>query len=292
MPVRQPAVAGQFYPAGRAECVRMIESALPDQLPDDLPEEILGGVVPHAGWAYSGPTAARTYAAVRARTTPDTFVLFSAVHRWGAARPAVYARGAWATPLGEVSVDTALARDVLQEGEGILVDAPEAHAGEHSAEVQAPFIQHLFPRAHILPILVPANEHAVPAGEIVARVIARTEKRVVSIGTSDLTHYGAMYYGFAPAGTGEKALAWVRQNDRRIIDLIVALEAEKIVPETSAHHNACGGGALAATVAVARSLGAEEGLLLAYTTSHDVAPRGPASDFVGYAALVLGTQGQ
>lgn len=287
MAVRRPVVAGQFYPAERARCVRMIEECLPDRLPDGLPERIVAGVVPHAGWVYSGPTAARVFAAIRSRSTPATFVLFSAMHRMGSVRPAVYASGAWVTPLGEVAVDEELAQVVLDEGGGALVNAPEAHAGEHSAEVQVPFIQHLFPQARILPILVPPDEGAVEAGEAVGRAIGIAEGEVAVIGTTDLTHYGAMYYGFAPAGTGERALEWVRANDERVIRLMLQMRAEEVIPETIAHHNACGGGAVAATVAAARVLGAKEGILLEYTTSHHVMPHGPATDFVGYAAVVF-----
>ncbi|HIQ01456.1 MAG TPA: AmmeMemoRadiSam system protein B [Anaerolineales bacterium] len=287
MRVRRPVVAGQFYPADRAGCVRMIEECLPQRLPDGLPERIVAGVVPHAGWVYSGPTAAKVFAAIRSHSTPDTFVLLSAMHRWGAARPAVYTGEAWATPLGEAEVDADLAQAVLDEGAGLLVDAPEAHAGEHSAEVQVPFIQHLFPGARLLPILVPPDEQAVAAGEVIAQTIAGAGKNVVVVGTTDLTHYGAMYYGFAPAGTGERALEWARANDEQVINLMLEMQAEKIVPETAAHHNACGGGAIAATVAAARTLGAQKGVLLEYTTSHHVRGHGPATDFVGYAAVVF-----
>jgi len=287
MRIRRPVVAGQFYPADRAGCVRMIEECLPDRLPDDLPERIVAGVVPHAGWVYSGPTAAKVFAAIRARSAPETFVLLSAVHRWGAAWPAVYPSGAWATPLGEAEVDADLAQAVLEEGKGLLVDAPEAHAGEHSTEVQVPFIQHLFPNARILPIMVPSDEGATSVGEVVARAIGAADREVVVVGTTDLTHYGAMYYGFAPAGTGERALEWVRANDERLINLMLEMRAEEIVPETEAHRNGCGGGAVAATVAAARALGAERGVLLEYTTSHHVRPHGPATDFVGYAAVVF-----
>jgi AmmeMemoRadiSam system protein B len=287
MRVRRPVVAGQFYPASKAECVRMIEQCLPDQPPDGLPPRIVAGVVPHAGWVYSGPTAAKVFAAVRACATPDTFVLFSAMHRWGTGQPAVYADGAWATPLGEAEVDADLAQEVLEEGAGLLVDTPEAHAEEHSAEVQVPFIQHLFPRACILPIMVPPDEQVVGVGEVVARAIAGMEKDAVVIGTSDLTHYGATYYRFAPAGTGEQALEWVRANDERVIAMMLQMQAEQIAPEATAHRNACGGGAVAATVAAARAAGAQEGVLLEYTTSYHVMPRGPATDFVGYAAVVF-----
>ncbi len=287
MRIRRPVVAGQFYPADRAGCIRMIQECLPAQLPPELPQPIVAGVVPHAGWVFSGPIAVKVFAAIQSQQVPETIVLLSANHRWGGMRAAVYGSGAWLTPLGEAEVDSDLAQVVLQEGAGMLVDAPEAHAGEHSAEVQVPFIQYLFPETRILPILLSPDESAVVLGEAIARAIAVSGKKAVVVGTSDLTHYGAMYYGFAPAGSGERALAWARANDERVIRLMLEMKAEEIVPETESHHNACGGGAIAATVAAARAMGARKGVLLEYTNSHQVMPRGPATDFVGYAAVVF-----
>lgn len=288
MRIRRPVVAGQFYPADRAGCVRMIQESLPKEVPLDLPRPIVAGIVPHAGWVYSGPIAAKVFAAIQAQGTPDTIVLVSADHRWGSPLAALYGSGAWLTPLGEVPVDEELAQMVLEEGKGLVEDAPQAHSGEHSAEVQVPFIQYLFPQARILPILVSPTERAVRVGEALAQAAKRAGKSVVIVGTTDLTHYGAMFYGFAPAGTGERALAWARANDERVIRLMLEMRAEEIVPETEAHHNACGGGAIAATVSAARALGAQKGVLLEYTNSHFILPRGPATDFVGYAAIVYG----
>jgi AmmeMemoRadiSam system protein B len=118
-------------------------------------------------------------------------------------------------------------------------------------------------------------------------VVSAAQKPAVVVGTTDLTHYGRTYYGFAPVGTGEPALEWARANDERVINLILDMRAEEIVAETDAHRNACGGGAIAGTVAAARALGAEKGHLLEYTTSYHAIPRGPATDFVGYAAIVF-----
>jgi AmmeMemoRadiSam system protein B len=287
LPVRPPAVAGQFYPGDRTSCVSMIEQCLPSEPSPDLPERIVAGLVPHAGWPYSGAVAAKVFAAIRAQGAPETFVLLSAMHRWGASHPAVYARGRWATPLGEVEVDEELAAVVLEAGAGWLIESSSAHSGEHSAEVQVPFIQYLFPGAKILPILIPPDEDAARTGEVIGQAVDLAQGSAVVVGTTDMTHYGAMYYGFAPAGTGEQALEWVRANDERVINLILAMQAEEIVAETAAHRNACGGGAVAGTVAAARTLGAGKGYLLEYTTSYHVMPRGPATDFVGYAAIVF-----
>lgn len=288
MPVRQPTVAGRFYPASRGRIEQQLEHYMPDQPPDsDLPVPIVAGIVPHAGWAFSGPTALKVYAAIQSQFIPETVVLVSAMHSAATDKPAIFSSGAWLTPLGEIPIDEALAQALLEKEEENFVHAPNAHAGEHSGEVQVPMIQHLFPDAQLLPIMIPPSHQAVAAGKRIGEASGATDKRVVVIGTTDLTHYGARYYGFAPAGTGPAALEWVRENDRRVIDLMVDLRAEDILEETRARRNACGGGAIAATVAAARVMGAEEGVLLEYTTSHDVEPRGPATDFVGYAAVVF-----
>ncbi len=285
--IRRPVVAGQFYPGNRASCIRQIEQCLPSEPSSDVPEKIVAGLVPHAGWTYSGAVAAKVFAAIKAQGTPETIVLLSASHRWGASRPAVYASGSWDTPLGKIEVDDELATALFQADDSLFTDSPEAHSGEHSAEVQVPFIQHLFPEAKLLPILLPPDDSAARAGEIIGQVAREALKPVVVVGTTDLTHYGKAYYGFAPAGTGEPALEWTRANDERIINLILDMRAEEIVAETDAHRNACGGGAISGTVAAARALRAEKGHLLEYTTSYHAMPRGTATDFVGYAAIVF-----
>jgi AmmeMemoRadiSam system protein B len=286
-PIRQPVVAGQFYPGSRASCISMIEQCLPAEPSPVVPEKIIAGLVPHAGWAYSGAVAARVFAAIHAQSAPDTFVLISAMHRWGASRPAIYARGSWSTPLGEIEVDEDLAEALLQAENGSMADLPRAHAGEHSAEVQVPFIQYLFPEAKLLPILIPPDASAAHTGEVIGQTVSAAQRAIAIVGTTDLTHYGAAYYGFAPAGTGEQALEWTRANDERVINLVLDMRAEEIVVEAETHHNACGGGAVAGTVAAARTLGAEKGYLLEYTNSYHVMPRGAATDFVGYAAIVF-----
>ncbi|MCX5649161.1 MAG: AmmeMemoRadiSam system protein B, partial [Planctomycetota bacterium] len=105
------------------------------------------------------------------------------------------------------------------------------------------------------------------------------------------THYGPAY-GFAPKGVGEAALRWVRdENDRRMIDLALRLDAEAAVPEAEARLNACGSGAVAATLAAARELGAVQGYLVHYTTSFDVMKermgRRGFDAAVGYAGLLF-----
>jgi len=286
MPTRYPTVAGMFYPADRESCLRQVRACLGGAREAQVERVIQGGVVPHAGWTFSGPTAGRVFAALKSQGEPETMVLLGAVHSWGVSAASAYGSGSWRTPLGELAVDEELAREALSEGAGLVVDRPEAHASEHSIEVQLPFIQYLFPKARILPIATPPSSEAHQVGQIVARAARALGRVTRAIGSSDLTHYGPRY-GFAPAGVGEKGLAYTRQNDRRLLDLVTAMRAEEIVAEARAHQNACGAGAIAAAIAFAQEMGATEGILLDYTTSHDVMPMGRPTDMVGYGAVIF-----
>jgi len=169
MNVRQPFRAGSFYEASPATC-RTEASALLDaaELPGDLPAGLVGGIVPHAGWVYSGHLAAMTFKALAGAVKSPTVVLLGADHCGTATAGEVYDRGAWASPLGEVEIDEPLAEALLAASD-LLVANPAAHAREHSLEVQVPFIQLLWPGVKIVPILVAPSGDAVAIGEAVGR---------------------------------------------------------------------------------------------------------------------------
>ena len=284
MNVRQPIVAGSFYEAGRGPCARAIERCLAEYEPPNL-GPLVGGVAPHAGWMCSGPTAAKVFLALRP-AAPSTFVLFGAVHNPAAARQAaVFPEGAWSTPLGDLPVDAELADEIVSQSEGRVIASARAHGSEHSIEVQAPFIKHLFPQANIVPISVPPTEDAPAVGAMAGRVLAGHESAVV-VGSTDLTHYGMNYFDQSH-GSLPGALPWMKENDQRIITLAENLRAEEIVDEAALNRNACGAGALAAVTAAARELGAVRGRLLEYTTSAEVIGDLHGSSAVGYAAIVF-----
>ena len=284
--VRMPFVAGQFYPGSRAGLERAVAGCAGDYtVPEDV-GEVVGGVVPHAGWTYSGATAAKVFVTLAKRAAPDVFLLFGAVHHWGVSEPAVYPDGAWATPLGEARVDAALAAVIAGASGGLIEISADAHHAEHSIEVQLPFIQSLCPNAEIVPIAVPPGSGAVEVGEVVANAVRAQERKVVLVASTDLTHYG-MGYGVPDHGPLSGAMDWMRENDRRMIRLIESLHAEDIVHEAEANQNACGAGAVAAATAAARALGAARGILLEYTTSADVMHEAHADRAVGYAGIIF-----
>ncbi len=293
--IRPAAVSGSFYPGTRAACRAAVEECIAANSPlEELSESdsdsgpAVAGIVPHAGWVFSGATAARTLLSIGG-PTPRCFVLFGAVHQSGVARPTVAPEDAWETPLGDVAVDTGLRQELAEALGGDLASHSAAHAVEHSLEVQVPFLAHLFPAAAILPVAVPPTPDAAAFGSAAGEVFSAAEGRVVVLGSTDLTHYGPRFYGFTPRGTGPEAHRWSKdENDSGFLNRLLAFDPEGALAESSEHRSACGGGAAAATVAAARALGATTAALLAHTTSHEVRPDpGGPVDFVGYASLVF-----
>lgn len=298
--IRKPIVAGQFYPADPDMCRRQIEVCLGAGSSGQglsaeavrgsrVDGQMLGAIVPHAGWLCSGGVAGRVFRELRREPPPKTVVLFGGVHRYRGRTAAVYGSGEWITPIGRARIDEPFCARLLAMSE-LFTEDPRAHDGEHSLEVQIPFLVSILPDARIVPIMVPIASHAVQIGETVARLIAASGSDALVVGTTDLTHYGPSY-GFTPLGTGREALAWAKSNDARFIDLMCAMRAGDLVAEAEAHHNACNAGAAAATVACCAALGATEGTLLEHTTSSEVL-RSDSPDSVGYAAILFTATGR
>ncbi|MCD8352353.1 MAG: AmmeMemoRadiSam system protein B [Planctomycetaceae bacterium] len=247
----------------------------------------VGIVVPHAGLVFSGAVAAAAFELVRQRVDRvDTFVIFGACHRAHLSVPAIWATGRWDTPLGSVEVDEALAQAFIQAGLGREDYA--VHQGDNAIELQMPFIKAMFPTAKIVPIAMGFFPDAGEMGKLATDVAKKHHGATVAVASTDLTHYGASF-GITPAGTGEPALRWLAENDRRFIDAAIAMDARRVVEVAEQDHSACGAGAVAAVIGWAEACGASSGRLLAYTNSHDVMPQGEASHMVGYGAIAYET---
>jgi MEMO1 family protein len=294
MQPRKPAVAGQFYSDDKRTCLRDIKMCIEDRnLPKKLPDTIVAGIVPHAGWTFSGDVAGLVFNAIRTvHAHVDTFIIFGATHYPCGKNAAVYGKGAWQTPLGDMMIDEVVAAAIVESCPNAK-ENESAHQFEHSIEVQVPFVQHLFPEAKIVPIMVPAAEFAAAfGGEVGQIIISKLDggKKIVCIGSTDLTHYGPRY-GFDPMGTGDEAIKWAKEvNDKQFIDYALAMNAEEILHTALENQNACGAGAAAATVAAAKRLGKTQGYLLAHNHSNEVMERkyGQSSEeSVGYAGIIF-----
>ncbi len=290
MHVRPAIRAGSFYDASASACRSHVEDLLEESaLPGDLPARRFGGLVPHAGWVYSGRQAAMTFKALLEGGGVETVVLLGADHTGSVEVGEVWAEGAWETPLGKMAVDEDLAAALLA-GCDLLRNNPSAHAYEHSLEVQIPLLQVLAPEVKIVPIAVPPTQQAVEIGQAVGETLAREAAgRACVVGSSDLTHHGGHFGN--PGGCGEKSESFARTNDRRMLDLIEAMAAEEIVPEALKHHNACGAGAITAAITACKAMGASVGRVLDYTNSykviHDQYPYELDDTAVGYASVIF-----
>ncbi|OHB90445.1 MAG: AmmeMemoRadiSam system protein B, partial [Planctomycetes bacterium RIFCSPHIGHO2_02_FULL_50_42] len=157
MLTRSP-IAHGFYPNVAGVCKVAIERHLgagAKALPSIRKKKVVAGIVPHAGWIYSGNTAAAVFSSISSLSKPEVFILFGSVHVFGVFKPALMKEGVWETPLGDLEIDSELADDILKSMGDIVVENEEGHITEHSLEVQVPFIKHLFPEARIVPIMVP-----------------------------------------------------------------------------------------------------------------------------------------
>jgi hypothetical protein len=261
--MRLPAVAGQFYPGSGAELGHQLDGML-------RPEKelsVLGAVVPHAGYIYSGQVAAAVYSHL---PKAETYVVIGPNHH-GLGSPVALSRDSWRTPLGDVEPDLELA-DALT---GSIIDYDEtAHLHEHSIEVQIPFLQKRFQGFKILPICMGLQDEqtAVEVGQVLSRAVQKLNRSCIVIASSDFTHY-------EPQETARKV-------DGELMEAILNMDVPELYDRVYRYDaTACGYGPIAATITATAALGAKSGKLLAYATSGDVS--GDYSQVVGYGAIVF-----
>lgn len=261
--MRLAAVAGQFYPGRGAELEHQLDGMLHPE--KELP--VLGAVVPHAGYIYSGQVAAAVYSCL---PKAETYVIIGPNHH-GLGSPVALSRDSWKTPLGVVESDGEMA-DALA---GSIIDHDEtAHLHEHSIEVQLPFLQRRFQGFKILPICMGLQdeETATEVGREISRAIETLHRRSVIIASSDFTHY-------EPQETA-------RSVDTKLLEAILNMDAPELYSRVRRYDaSACGYGPIAATITASAALGAKAGRLRAYATSGDVS--GDYNQVVGYGAVVF-----
>lgn len=283
MAKRQADFAGSWYPAGEKECRRTIEDYASASIPCPVAARPgVGGIVPHAGWVFSGKIACNVIKCLKDETAPDTIVLFGR-HLHAGSRNYIMQEGLWETPLGDLEIDSDLAAGLVAKFP-FAVETASHYEQDNTIELQMPFIKYFFPDAKILPIGVPPAAKSLMIGEGVVELAEMTGKKLLVVGSTDLTHYGSNY-GYTPKGKGKEALEWVKhENDRKVIELMVKMDAAGVLRESLKNHNACCSGAAATAMAAAKRLGADRGERLIYATSYDVRPD---NSFVGYVGIIF-----
>lgn len=265
--VRTPTVSGTFYPASERDLREVIHTMTPS---NSFRRKAPAALSPHAGYVYSGYTAAELFAHIQ---IPDRVVLLGPNHTGMGARAGVYPSGAWEIPMGRVPVDGDLADRILKESE-ILTPDTLSHAREHSIEVQLPFLLYHNPRVRFVPICLGelTEKEAVTLGRDLAHVVRSDGEDTLFLASSDMTHYESQ----------ENA----RLKDRSAIRVMEALSPEDLIATVRRERiSMCGYFPAAVAMSAARELGATRGELTGYRTSGDVS--GDFSAVVGYAGMTF-----
>lgn len=269
--IREPAVAGSWYP-GRPEVLsRDVRGYLEKAKGERVEGEIVALISPHAGYVYSGQVAAHAYKMVEGRSF-DSVVVVAPSHYVSFRGVSLYDRGGYRTPLGVVPVDMELSRKMIEKGRGIQF-LPEAHAKEHSLEIQLPFLQIALGSFKLVPVVM-EPQWSWESCQNLALTMAEAArgKKVLLVASSDLSH-------FHPQGEAVGL-------DRVVLNHIDRFDAEGLSRDLKdGRCEACGGGPMVSVMLAAKALGANRGKVLKYLNSGDVT--GDRSGVVGYAAGVF-----
>lgn len=278
--VRLPYQAGAFYAGSEKALRKQIEECFLHKLgvgrlpkvEEKGPRNIVSLVSPHAGYMYSGPVAAHAFYSLAQDGIPASVVILGPNHTGFGSGVSMMAEGVWRMPLGDIEIDSDLARRIQETSSLIDVD-DEAHRHEHSIEVQIPFLQYLYgSNFQIVPICMMMQD--LETSRDVGRALAQAAsgKNVLIIASTDLTHYES-----------QRA---AELKDKLAIDAILRLD-EGLLQRTVESNNItmCGYGPVSAAIVAAKGLDATKAQLLCYKTSGDVTS--DRSQVVGYASVKL-----
>jgi len=273
--IRQAGVAGSFYPADPKALTAMMDEMLAQAIPPSIKDPILAVVAPHAGYQYSGPVAAYTYAELKGRKF-SRVVVIAPSHYESFDFTSVYEGDAYATPLGKVPVDKAFARQLAKMSSTMQLssrghDATSAGA-EHAIEVQLPWLQRVLGDFQLVPIVMgdQSYESSRALGVALVKLIHGGDTLVLA--SSDLSHYH-------PYDEAVKI-------DHKTLNALEAWDYYSMSRNFQTRvWEACGGAPIVAAMIYAERMGANQALVLKYANSGDVT--GDRSRVVGYSADVF-----
>jgi len=266
--VRQPAVAGRFYPEDREE----LNDALDEFLKSDASRiRAIGAVIPHAGYMYSGHVAGAVYSRI---SVPQRCIVLCPNHTGYGPPLSIMRSGSWLTPLGQLEIDEEICSALMQH-DSQLEDDVEAHRFEHALEVQLPFMQRIAGSSiRFVPITVGTGgwSDLESLGYAMAAVIGTVAPQTLIIASSDMNHY--------------QSDATTRVKDRKAIDQMLTLDAKGLYDVIRREQiSMCGFGPACSMLIAAHQLGATKAELVKYATSGDIS--GDFDRVVGYAGLTV-----
>ena len=280
--IRQPAVAGAFYPRDAENLTRLIESCFLDDsgvgfVPElnnfegtDYPINVM---VPHAGYQYSGAIASHGYCKIVENGFPEVFIIISPNHTGFGSEISVFNEGEWITPLGSVEVDSEFADEIISISDIASADF-QAHIREHSIEVQLPFLQYFSSDFRIVPITM-GTQNFITSSDLANAIFEagnKLDKSYCVIASTDLSHFNNQ----------EKA----NKVDGFVLEDIEEMNEFKLFEEVVQYNiTMCGYGPVMTTISLSKRREMNSCELLAYRTSGDVT--GDFTSVVGYASGVF-----
>lgn len=265
--IREPIVAGQFYPGVKASLEQTLLKLTDKKVKR---EKAIGAMSPHAGYVYSGAVAGKVFSTLAPK---ELFIIIGPNHT-GMGKPfSVFTEGSWKTPLGSVEVDKEMAGYLIDNSELFKADEV-AHAYEHSVEVQIPFLQFMMNDFKILPLCVASLniDELKKAGEEIAKAVKELKRDVTIIASSDMTHY--------------EPHKVAKEKDKQAISAILHMDEDELVKKvTDMDISMCGVAPVVMTLSASKIIGAKEAKLVDYKTSGDAS--GDYSSVVGYGGVII-----
>jgi MEMO1 family protein len=265
--IRQPVVAGRFYADSPAELRDQVEAFM---VKNAEKADVVGVVMPHAGYVYSGAVAGAVVSRIQMK---DTFIVIGPNHTGQGEPLSIMSSGTWKTPLGDVRIDTDLAKAILSLCPDLKEDIL-AHQYEHSIEVQLPFLQYYKPDVKLVPIMLAVSDPDVlkTLGLAIAQAIKKTGRETVILASSDMSHYESQKVA--------------RQKDRQAILAMLDLNPAELIKRVEENHiSMCGYAPATVMLWAVAEMGTLKAELIKYQTSGDVS--GDMGSVVGYAGIAV-----
>jgi AmmeMemoRadiSam system protein B len=273
MVIRKPAVAGQFYPSLNTDLKNQIASCVDKKAHRPQSRgDVVACMLPHAGYMYSGRVAVETVSHINIK---DKVILLGPNHTGVGAPFSIMTEGIWQTPLGEVRIDSGLAKKILSGSKYLEADTL-AHTHEHSLEVEIPILQYFKTDFEIIPIAFLSDDKKAlgETGIEIAGAIKELKSKdsVLLVASSDMTHY--------------EPLNEAQKKDKEAIDAILELDEDKLMERIlRLGISMCGYAPVIVMLKAAKVLGAKTGTLIKYQTSGDIT--GDWDSVVGYAGITI-----
>lgn len=270
--VRKRKLSTGWYPDNPRIIKTFIEDIIKSS--SDRSGNEIAAIIPHAGWDYSGSLVIKSINQLY--KNPDTVVVIGG--HLPPDSPLYYSfEDIYETPLGDFILDRPFMNELLKK-----INFLKDFSSDNTVEVIIPIVKYFYPKAKLISLRVGSGLEAVQLGNLIYKISMELNRKIVVLGSTDLTHYGPGF-SFVPHGIGEKAVDWVKTiNDKDIIDKMLIMDYQGVLDLANNNFSACSSGSAASTICFASLSNILSGHLIGYSNSYDISP---SESFVGYVGI-------